>query len=95
MNRARRTHPNRIRPTSTRTHKPAHSRELAARLADRRAGGLVVVNYLFDLFAASPLEGFSRLSVLAVLDQVRKDKAVFPDEGAVVPSSFDSTPQTA
>lgn len=65
-----------------------HSRELAARLADRRLGGMVLVDYLFDLFAASPLEVFSRVSVLSVLDQVKKDKSLFPDEiQTIVPSS--------
>jgi len=55
-----------------------HSRESTARLADRRFGGMVIVDYLFDLFAASPFEWFSRLNVLSVLDQVKKDKDLFP-----------------
>jgi hypothetical protein len=40
---------------------------------------MALVDYLFDLFAASPFELFSRLSVLSVLDQVKKDKSLFPD----------------
>ena len=48
-------------------------------LADRRLGGMILMDYLFDLFAASPFEVFSRLSVLSVLDEVKKDKTLFPD----------------
>ena len=72
-----RTH--RIRPKNTNAPTLVHSREFTALLADRRFGGMAVVEYLFDLFAASPLELFSRLSVLTVLDQVKKDKSLFPD----------------
>jgi hypothetical protein len=57
----------------------AHSRQFDAQLADRRLGGTVVLDYLFDLFAASPFEAFSRVSVLSVLDQVKKDRELFPD----------------
>ena len=54
------------------------SRDAGARLKDRRTGGMVVVDYLYDLFAASPLELFSRISVLSVLEHVRKDRELFP-----------------
>jgi hypothetical protein len=54
------------------------SRDREARLRDRRIGGMVVVDYLYDLFEASPLEAFSRISVLSVLDRVRKDRDLFP-----------------
>lgn len=72
-------HIRRIGPETTNVQTLVHSRELNARLADRRLGGMVVVDYLFELFAASPFEFFSRLNVLSLLDQVKKDKALFPD----------------
>ena len=46
--------------------------------------GKIIVDYLFDLFAASPFEAFSRLGVLAVLDQVRKDQALFTESAKQV-----------
>jgi len=65
-----------------------HSSDLNTRLADRRMGGMVLVDYLFDLFAASPLEQFSRLSVLTLLDRVKKDKDLFPDDALRAVAGF-------
>lgn len=70
-------HARRIDPT------PIPFRDSAARLADRRIGGMAVAEYLYDLFAASPLELFSRISVLSVLDHVKKDRDLFPDGAGV------------
>jgi len=68
------------RIATPKTHRRAlRSRGLAATLAERRLGGMALADYLFELFAASPYELFSRVSVLSVLDQVKKDKALFPD----------------
>ena len=69
-------HARKVRPEATAVHRLIHPRDLSARLADSRLGGMVVADYLYDLFAASPLELFSRVSVLAVLDQVKKDNAL-------------------
>ena len=44
----------------------------------RRFGGLVVLQYLMDLFGDSPKELFSRIDVLTVLDVVKNDRALFP-----------------
>ena len=71
-------HSRRIRRKSLEAYIPVRSRD-SARLADRRVGGIAVVEYLYDLFASSPLELFSRISVLGVLDQVKKDRDLFPD----------------
>jgi len=72
-------HTRRIRSEKTKIRVPLRSRESAARrLADRRLGGMAIVEYLSDLFAASPLEVFSRVSVLSVLDHVKKDRDLFP-----------------
>ena len=71
-------HTRRIRREPIKAQALVRSRELAVRLAERRLGGMVLVDYLFSLFAASPLEAFSRVSVLSVLDQVRKDNGLFP-----------------
>jgi hypothetical protein len=60
---------------------PDNSRKVnTTQLADRRLGGKILVDYLFELFAASPLELFSRVGVLTVLEQVKKDKSLFPDK---------------
>jgi hypothetical protein len=69
----------RVRLETTDAQTLVHSRESTARLADRRFGGMVLVDYLFNLFAASSFETFGRLSVLTVLDRVKKDKGLFPD----------------
>lgn len=45
----------------------------------KRFGGLVVVEYLMNLFGESPKELFSRIDVLAVLDRVKNDRALFPE----------------
>jgi len=45
---------------------------------------MAIVEYLSDLFAASPLELFSRVSVLSVLDHVKKDRDLFPDGRASI-----------
>lgn len=45
----------------------------------RRLGGLVVLEYLMNLFEESPKELFGRIDVLAVLDGVKKDRALFPE----------------
>jgi hypothetical protein len=45
----------------------------------RRLGGLIVVEYLMSLFEESPKELFGRIDVLAVLDGVKKDRALFPE----------------
>jgi hypothetical protein len=45
----------------------------------RRLGGLIVLEYLMNLFDDSPKELFGRIDVLAVLDGVKKDRALFPD----------------
>jgi hypothetical protein len=39
----------------------------------KRVGGLVVVEYLMNLFGESPKELFSRIDVLAVLEGVKND----------------------
>jgi hypothetical protein len=72
-------HARRIQPNMAIVPTLVHSRKLNAQLADRRLGGSVLLDYLFDLFAASPFEVFDRLSVLSVLDQVKNDQALFPD----------------
>jgi hypothetical protein len=72
------THVRRIRPKMAKVPATVRSRESNARLEDRRLGGMVLVDYLFDLFAASPFEVFSRVSVLSVLDQVKRDQGLFP-----------------
>lgn len=41
-------------------------------------GGLVVLEYLTSLFEDSPKELFSRVDVLALLDAVAKDRALYP-----------------
>jgi hypothetical protein len=41
-------------------------------------GGLVVLEYLTNLFEDSPKELFSRVDVLALLDAVAKDRALYP-----------------
>ena len=69
----------RIRTGTTGPHVPVRAPHSPTRLSDRCLGGKISVDYLFDLFAASPFEAFSRLSVLAVLDQVRKDQALFAE----------------
>jgi hypothetical protein len=45
----------------------------------KRFGGLVVVEYLMDLFGESPKELFSRIDVLVVLDRVKNDSSLFPE----------------
>jgi len=45
----------------------------------RRLGGLIVVEYLMNLFGASPKELFGRVDILAVLDGVKKDRTLFPE----------------
>jgi hypothetical protein len=45
----------------------------------RRFGGLVILEYLMNLFGESPKEVFSRIDVLAVLDGVKSDSALFPE----------------
>ncbi len=45
----------------------------------KRFGGLVVVEYLMNLFGESSKELFSRIDVLAVLDRVKNDRALFPE----------------
>lgn len=72
-------HARRIQPNIAIVPTPVHSRTSNAQLADRRLGGRILLDYLFDLFAASPFEVFDRLSVLSVLDQVKKNQALFPD----------------
>ncbi len=79
-------HTRRIRLQRIDVRVPTHSRESAERLKDRRLGGMAVVEYLYDLFAASPLEVFSRVSVLGVLDHVKKDRDLFPDGARVRPT---------
>ena len=77
-------HTSRIRPEKIKVRLPIHSRDSAKRLRDRRLGGMAIVEYLSDLFAASPLELFSRVSVLSVLDHVKKDRDLFPDGHASI-----------
>jgi hypothetical protein len=72
-------HIRRIRPARAEGLIPVQSRDPAARLKDRRLGGMVVIDYLHDLFAASPYEVFSRVTVLSVLDHVKKDRDLFPE----------------
>jgi len=48
-------------------------------LSSRRFGGLVVVEYLMRLFGESPKEVFSRIDILAVLECVKKDRALLPE----------------
>lgn len=67
------------RPKKTKAQKSVPARELTGRLGDCRLGGTIMVDYLFDLFAASPFERFSRLNVLSLLDEVKNDKTLFPD----------------
>ena len=45
----------------------------------RQYGGLVVIEYLMELFGNSPKKIFNRIDVLAVLDAVRKDRDLFPE----------------
>jgi len=45
----------------------------------KRFGGLVVVEYLMNLFGESPKELFSRIDVLVVLDRVKNDSSLFPE----------------
>ncbi len=71
-------HTSRTRLAKIKVRVPIRSQE-SERLADRRFGGMAIVEYLSDLFAASPLELFSRVSVLNVLDHVKKDRDLFPD----------------
>lgn len=51
----------------------------------KRFGGLVVLEYLIDLFEDSPKELFNRLDLLAVLEGVKRDKELLP-EGPVMKS---------
>ena len=78
-------HIRRIRPARAEAVIPIHSGEPAARLRDRRLGAMVVIDYLHDLFAASPYEFFSRVSVLSVLEHVKKDRDLFPEGPRVLP----------
>ncbi len=45
----------------------------------RRLGGLIVVEYLMNLFEESPKELFGRIDILAVLDGVKRDRTLFPE----------------
>ena len=69
-------HSRRVQPNMAIVPTLIHSRQLNAQLADRRLGGTILLDYLFDLFAASPFEVFDRLSVLSVLDKVKKDQKI-------------------
>jgi hypothetical protein len=42
-------------------------------------GGLVVLDFLINLFGESPKQFFNRIDVLAVLDGVRNEKTRFPE----------------
>jgi len=80
-------HARSVRSETNNVQTLAHSQEFNNWLADRRLGGMVLVDYLFELFAASPFEGFSRLNVLSVLEQVKKDKTLFFDRVARMPAN--------
>lgn len=76
-------HARRIRSKKIKPSVPTCSRDSAARRADRRVGARVAVEYLYDLFAASPQELFSRVSVLSVLDLVKSDRDLLTDKGVL------------
>jgi hypothetical protein len=60
----------------------------------RRLGGLIVIEYLMNLFGDSPKELFGRLDVLAVLDGVKKDRALFPDAVVAMSDRIDAAGRT-
>jgi hypothetical protein len=45
----------------------------------RRFGGLVVLEFLMNLFEDSPQELFGKIDILAVLEGVKNDRALFPE----------------
>ena len=45
----------------------------------RRLGGLIIVEYLINLFGESPKELFGRVDVLAVLEGGKRDRSLFPE----------------
>ena len=60
----------------------------------RRLGGLIVVDYLMNLFGDSPKELFGRIDVLAVLDGVKKDRTLFPEAVVVMSDRINGTGRT-
>ena len=55
------------------------ARRMESEEASRRLGGLIVVEYLMNLFGESPKAFFDRIDVLAVLDSVKNDRSLFPE----------------
>jgi hypothetical protein len=45
----------------------------------KRFGGLVVLEFLINLFEDSPKELFGKIDILAVLEGVKNDRALFPE----------------
>ena len=68
--------------------------EPPAPLSIRGFGGLVVLEYLMSLFGESPKELFSRVEVLAVLDTVKKDKALLPEVAVTKPGRINAGGRT-
>ena len=60
----------------------------------RRLGGLIVVEYLMNLFEESPKELFGRIDVLAVLDGVKKDRTLFPEAVVAMSDRIDAKERT-
>lgn len=60
----------------------------------RRLGGLVVLEYLMNLFEDSPKELFGRIDVLAVLDGVKKDRELFPEAVVAMSNRIDTKERT-
>ncbi len=46
----------------------------------RQLGGLVILDFLTNLFGESPKQFFNRIDVLAVLEGVRNERTLFPED---------------
>src|SRR5580700_4688372 len=75
-------------------HQAAARRSQPSEDLAKQFGGLVVVEYLINLFGESPKELFSRIDVLAVLDHVRNDRSLFPEAAVAMSDSIKTAGRT-
>jgi hypothetical protein len=68
-------------PKTFQLERPKNAVRLVEQPAEqaRQLGGLIVLDFLMNLFGESPRQFFNRIDVLAVLEGVRNERTLFPE----------------
>jgi hypothetical protein len=67
---------------------PANGKPLFTENSDQYAA-LCIIGYLEDLFTLSPLESFTKISILSVLNNVKNDSDLFEPEAVIAYDQID------